>query len=547
MEREIPLPLRLELFSCVRRIAEHFLDSPSDQLRGLVNLLSSDVARVVTAVITERNCNLAGDAAMPSEVWCAIWQHLPFASRITVSHVCTSWRKTALACPLLWNDIKVTFWRREACYVGNAIGPDLATLGILLGRAAPAPTRLNIRIEKFDWHPRAGAFFHELLCTHALQIVYLRFSARGQAGGAAPMRDVLPLMHGLQHLRLSTTDFDLRIESFIRPGSRFACLRVLELDGIFFEEAASPDMFPHVEEVLIIVTQCPLTPVAVENMFRSCPKTTKLTAYLLAGWWNDHPPDALGLHTMTPCVASLRLHTLKLGIFSPGELYISRVLHFFQHERIPCLSVIFGYNSSHDALSIFSDLEKPDTLVFRARAGAKAIDSRGFSRQVLWDYGMPKEEAETLLARFAPSLTTLIADAQLFIRFSSPLSTPRLKSIVLRLLDASELPATTHPKVFQDLPAFRTLCLQLVDSCGLPRIANGRHRVDVAAVQALIEALPRRVEVLQLAQIKFKKQADRSPLELLRSRVGSVEAVSCDAEEHRLVVDVGGQMEQWGA
>ncbi|KZV85140.1 hypothetical protein EXIGLDRAFT_263501 [Exidia glandulosa HHB12029] len=42
----------------------------------------------------------------PPELWCAVWELMPFQDRVAVSHVCRYWRDISIHCPSLWQHLE---------------------------------------------------------------------------------------------------------------------------------------------------------------------------------------------------------------------------------------------------------------------------------------------------------------------------------------------------------------------------------------------------------------------------------------------------------
>ncbi|EJD45107.1 hypothetical protein AURDEDRAFT_165979 [Auricularia subglabra TFB-10046 SS5] len=57
---------------------------------------------------------------LPTELWCDIWERLPFSACIAVTHTCRAWRLTALAWPSIWT--------RPVFFLRRSISPTLVSL-----------------------------------------------------------------------------------------------------------------------------------------------------------------------------------------------------------------------------------------------------------------------------------------------------------------------------------------------------------------------------------------------------------------------------------
>ncbi|KZW03118.1 hypothetical protein EXIGLDRAFT_759425 [Exidia glandulosa HHB12029] len=88
---------------------------------------------------------------LPPELWCAIWELLPYEDCVSLSHVCRYWRDIAIHCPRLWTHLEFcSFVHGETCECvlcgtqefddsGDPLGPFVRT-------ATTPPGSTNMRL-----------------------------------------------------------------------------------------------------------------------------------------------------------------------------------------------------------------------------------------------------------------------------------------------------------------------------------------------------------------------------------------------------------------
>ncbi|KZV93980.1 hypothetical protein EXIGLDRAFT_737560 [Exidia glandulosa HHB12029] len=532
MSLVLPDALMCELDVCVRRIAKHVQDSQDQsKLDELRHALSREVAVIVSNVICTRNAERAKDTVLTPELWCMIWRELPFASRITVSHVCRSWRATALSFPTLWNDVKIVYSDEDA-YSDLPLPVQLQALKTLLSRTASTPVRLHLAVLATEPLEDKLVHINTQLEQHALHIRALRLQVQKDSDLLSAIRDVLPSMSSLRLARFETNDWDASVTSILHldGGCALGALRVLELDGIIFDKRI-PVALAHVDEVSYTVTENPLTPAHLDNLLASCPRIKRLHLDIQAGWWNENNACEL------PDDLAPELDALTLTVFSAGDLRDIKVLRYLRYETRRVVAFRFKYHAHLPLGRRFVEFvgRGPLHVVVGRGSGMRVSDSEGQVREVVMRQGTMSDDAiSTLIADLAPTIESLVTDTSF--PFHPNVAFPTLSRLTLRFARPSELLACTQ---LFTLPALQTLRLELVDATSrAPCRANGSHRVDVESVLALLPH-DRQLGVLQLGQVRFRKSEDRSGLVELRSRVGALESLPFDEHPDNIVGQLG--------
>ncbi|EJD37315.1 hypothetical protein AURDEDRAFT_173589 [Auricularia subglabra TFB-10046 SS5] len=79
--------------------------SSADIARASGESILLSIRAAISCAQREHNERLSLQNRLPVEIWCHVWQYLPFADRIAVTHVCSRWRSTVLDFPALWKHL----------------------------------------------------------------------------------------------------------------------------------------------------------------------------------------------------------------------------------------------------------------------------------------------------------------------------------------------------------------------------------------------------------------------------------------------------------
>lgn len=120
--------------------------APSDVLDTVRQRFGSAVA------VFARRHNFLHAPKLPDELWCMVWEDLPLADRVRVTHVCHDWRTLALGTPRVWRCIDYWFYRHnEACtciecaFQGDS-SRSVRTNALLVSLALPRSVPLELDI-----------------------------------------------------------------------------------------------------------------------------------------------------------------------------------------------------------------------------------------------------------------------------------------------------------------------------------------------------------------------------------------------------------------
>ncbi|EJD41332.1 hypothetical protein AURDEDRAFT_127085 [Auricularia subglabra TFB-10046 SS5] len=120
--------------------------APSDVLATTRQLFEQAVA-----VIARRH-NFLRAPKLPGELWCMVWQDLPLADRLRVTHVCHDWRALCLTTPQIWRYIDYCFYRHEdnckcmECGFQREASRPVRTNALLVSLALPRSMPLELDV-----------------------------------------------------------------------------------------------------------------------------------------------------------------------------------------------------------------------------------------------------------------------------------------------------------------------------------------------------------------------------------------------------------------
>ncbi|KZV99752.1 hypothetical protein EXIGLDRAFT_746005 [Exidia glandulosa HHB12029] len=258
---------------------------------------------------------------LPPELWCIAWETMPFADRVTVSHVSRHWRNIAIFCPLLWThlDFFSTVHSSECdcdfCLYEDPIsgefvhtlndppgGTNRRLIAHVTRRSGKLPLSLNMFVGPFSTDMGLLEDFATDLCETgaADRLVSLRIAFDDQDA----LRSFLYTLHSLPALRTIFTEalplpLEFRRSSDGHPWRNnyidLPALQHMVLDSmcwkiILLDDDPSPTTItlPSLQSLV-----CELTdPEEVRLALDACPALQSLTVRVPPYYPNDYDSDA---------------------------------------------------------------------------------------------------------------------------------------------------------------------------------------------------------------------------------------------------------------
>ncbi|KZV84628.1 hypothetical protein EXIGLDRAFT_776359 [Exidia glandulosa HHB12029] len=169
--------------------------------------------------------------ALPDELWCMVWEHLPLEARVAVSHVSRRWRAAALASSRLWSriDFNTSLHDRRRCYCMSSpsdvvpgrftdavyaslearLAAGLRFISLALHRARPLPISFDVHVAcRTANNAPALLQLCALIRPHAARLRSLSFTSNEVDAFKAFAKAVFrsypsPAFPALHHLKLS--------------------------------------------------------------------------------------------------------------------------------------------------------------------------------------------------------------------------------------------------------------------------------------------------------------------------------------------------------
>ena len=339
----------------------------------------------IAVFLHEHNRVVAAQNALPDELLCMVFQHLPMADRFGITRVCRDWRSSAIDCPTLWTEVE--FYasthenhcdcdlceadeRNATCDGCGRRVPDqlnnLDAVRTLISRSAQLPLMVDItvlgkaqisEIAKMLWPiaPRIQQLHLTLDEPELLGAFFRHFDA-------LPMLRALVVFTGLEQEQGDLGD----------GGASYVFLDPLQLPSLHHIEIEGPYWFDRSEIFNKMLPAAEFLRVPV-NSLSDIGRSLRIAGLLLRRVHfqiNDEPLDETPATEIITDVRQ-RLNLISLDSIIISDLYETDTLSIVALLHVPAIPDIWlRYRSdspvSPEALQIFQDVLAPTSISWQA-------------------------------------------------------------------------------------------------------------------------------------------------------------------------------------
>lgn len=441
-----------------------------------------DARRLVMDTATQLMSELFADwnestitCRLPPEVLALCFSFLSLGHLLSATHVCRSWRETALASPALWSTL--TFDNSSLC--------DASILSIALARAGQ--TALNLKLHSIPREQEEAVGI--VLSRHMPRIQHLSFTVQSMPSFLLEPAPVL------QSLALQAVG--AMPDGFL--GGTPRCLQTLSVTSLSLPASNCPALSTVTTLTVIIRHHNTLGDTQLAHLFSVCPRVEHLR---LIGLARRHSPQ---MFAGTPT----RLRSLTLRALEADDFDLVRYLCAWEPSNPNLASIDLAVDANvGDAEPVLADVQVLSVVRHGACATLQADNARGRRCTLLLQnpsqrgYNGAADPFAGFLCDNRPLLRTLrslTAPATLLgPLFSTPPEMPRLR--VLNVVVEKWAPAMSiMQRMYHDVgygavfPCEQLVCLLGTEGMQLERVeilaCSSIVPLDATDVQNLLEAL----------------------------------------------------------
>ncbi|EJD45103.1 hypothetical protein AURDEDRAFT_124910 [Auricularia subglabra TFB-10046 SS5] len=270
----------------------------------------------------------------PTEIWCSVWECLPFSSCIAVTHTCRSWRLMAVACPSLWTHpefytaVRGSPWKLRRYDFGSG-ATNIPFADKILQRSAVLPLHISLnvkpsRVSRAEIQSLAGA-----LDRYSDRVVSICVRGADASAVGVLLRDIkrLPALRCLDIGKLVPS-----------PGPASLLPRTIDLPRLDRVKLSPACRWSEIGNVYLNVKHVSIPPgsdvhISITTAAHACPNIQSLSVDIDTCRW----PAALTPATDTASLRSLLTGVRAVRVFGltvPREAWALAVFHHPERQDI---------------------------------------------------------------------------------------------------------------------------------------------------------------------------------------------------------------------